>query len=1011
MTTYIARTKGYFGQAATITALKQMFDQVQSQPVCRLAYIEAPGGLGKSFLQVKLPELLGSPSALVSQPIDLSDPDTRSGNLLSNRVVEALKDDQRGVAGAFDPYQQALANYYADRGRLSAPEYERRRAELLNHLVNDLNRLAESRPLVLCMDTAEALISSAPEGWLQGLLRELNQDQIGEQRRILTNPSTINDFFDWFGAVIPNLKHALVVVCGRPVKQEKSFYGHLTSRPELAQKLQAERYDLKPLSRDELEKLLRDEWHGTGQPENKDIDEALKISDGYPLLATVYLELRRRSSRGDIAGIRDRSHFQRHLLENLLDPLAPRQPFTQQIVAYGLYALMHARRGLTAEQLKEFLRQYLGDAPLTAEEEAGLDMAVANLRFDAMVKYREESKLLLLHDEILMLLDQSRMSDTLDIRDQVQKYLVELAQTQLGAAEAQKHVPEGRSEYLRAMNNLIYYQLEKDPEEGYREHLRLTISLFNARERVLPLILRDEFWRWLSQPVSIAGTYEAAYTNRERLGRGGVRLELEDIQRDDAVWLIKYYVARGELEQAVLLGEKIKATITEAEDDYFTFDLFLTLGRAMVLRFDQEVVADASGDLLEAAVDLAFQAQTSKQPFFRGQWAYFHGVACTIAGYRWRTLFDFDRAARLYEDGRESFQLYARSPTQTMDVAEAVTQLESNLAFLQSKSGNSERAAQLMRAKINSPGFTALSLERQAISYNVASIIETERGNVRLAREHVKKAWELALMAGDRRIIAQVALQVGVARHEAMKLSHLIDHEADQYFRDAVSRFTMMDEKTSLREAELEYARYLRTCAIISKASNKIVDEQAFLELADTHLVAAFKALGADPVDKRLPTVPRAELRVERAFIYRLRDEGERARNALVEAEVTLRQLHPPPRTALTVASTICYEHGWTALRDGAPAEATRAFVAALAHARSFSPGHRSIRRFAELLTLYLPNLETETLKAMRSAADGTEPSQPLVAVEGLEQVWLQMWKESSGQVQDLLDDILYARR
>lgn len=1005
MTPYIARTKGYFGQVKTITALKQMFGEIQREAVCCLAYVEAPGGLGKSFLQVKLPDLLDSPNALVSQPIDLSDPETRSGNLLSTHVIESLGyrslrlNDLSAVTEPFGTYHEAEKNYYADLGRLNAEENERRRADLLDYFVSDLNDLAKSRPIVLCLDTAEALVSSAPEGQLLIILQELNQHQKLEQRRILKNPSTIDEFLEWFDAVMPRLKHVLIVVCGRPI--EKIFNYDLKSRLFTTKFYKAQYFKLEPLRHEEIANLLSNEWQGADKPEELDIDQALKVSDGSPLLATIYLEMRRRSNRSDIAAIQDRGQFQRYLLESLLDPLAPRAPFAQEVVAYSLYTLVHARRGLTAEQLKVFLRRYLGI--LTEEQEHDLVVAVDNLHLDAMVKYREENELLLLHDEIFVILDQSGISDTLDIRGQVQDYLIELAKTQFRATK-------DRSEYLRTMSNLIFYQIEKDPEKGYIEYLKLMIGLFNTGEYVLSLILRDDLWRWLSQPVSIAGRKKAAHTNRDRLGRGNVRLTIDEIQRDDAVWLVKYYMKRGELEQAVLLGQKIKETIVYAKDQYYNFDLSLALGQAMVRRFDQEVVADESEELLDKAVILAYKAQSSDQFFFQELWAYFHGLACTMAGYRWRTLFDFEQAAQFYERGRDSFRIYALNPKENLDVAEALTQLEINLAYVQGKSGNSARAAQLIRAKITARSFTDLSLGRQALSYNVASIVETERGDIWQAKDYVRKAWDLALRSENKRTIAQVALQVGVTCHEEMKLSNKLDRDAANYFRDAIKYFTEIEEMAFLREAELEYERYLRNCAIISRLLGRDDDMQTYLSDVKSHLDAAFEALSASPVDKQLPTIHRVELLVDRAFMHRLYGEYPAAHDQLADAEKTLRQLRPPPRTALIVASTICYEQGKLAIVANKPSEATNALIAAFAHAQSFSRLDYSIRRFWELINSILPDLETNALQSMFAVAADTQVSQPLLEGVVPKQMWIEIWEESRKQIRNLLDDIIYAR-
>lgn len=1010
MGSYIARTSGYYGQSQTIEALRRLFADIQREPVCRLAYIEAPGGLGKSYLQLKLADLLGLTSGLVSRPVDLSDPDTRTGNLLSNRVIESLI----GVAAAraedpqFATYWNAVTRYYKERAGLSAKNIEQARMRLREALVQDINALAQGRPLVICFDTAESLISPEPEGQLRSILRELNR---ATQDPLFKDPSTLNEFFTWFDTVIPNLKHVLVVICGRPVKTgQRTFYQHLMDRHYAEAAFHAADFTLTPLTRPELRTLLHQEWRSPEPPTDADLDEVLRVSEGYPLLATIYLDLRQRTHHGNIAGLQNRNDFQSYLLEHLLDPLAPRQPFIQQISAYCLYALVHARRGLTSAQLIAFLRQYLQSATLTPDQLSDLAQAVGQLQADAMVKYREESGLLLLHDEILMLLDQSGMSDTLDLRDSIQNYVISLARAQLNDAETRRHDRQDRSAHLRAMNNLIYYQLEQSPDDGYRQYLRLTISLFNARELTLPLILRDDLWRWLNQPVSVSGRSGSAYTNRDRLGRGAVRLEVEDIQRDDAIWLLKYYLIRGEHGQAVRLGEQLWGRIDPAVDDYYTYDLALTLGRAMVLRFDQEVATDNSDMLLAKAVRLAEEAQhQSKHPFFKERWAYFHGNACTMAGYRWRTLFDFDRAATLYEQARTSFLLYRSLPTRDLDVDEVLTQNEINLAFLLSKSGRSERAIQLIRARMNTPEFQSLSLERQALIFNIASIIEVDRANIRYAHNYVQQAWELALESGNRRTIAQVALQTGITRHELMKLSNILDLEAREYFRDAVNRFS--NENTSLREAELEYARYLRTCALIYKSDRDLARWQEFLDVADQHLERSQIALRTVSVAAQQPTIPLADIQIEQAFMQRLRGNHALAAERLAAARQTLLHLSPPPRTALITAGAWLYERGWNILEAHQIDLAIHTFVGALAHIRSFSAGHRSLRRFTDLLTQFLPDQTTSTLGQMQAVLEQPHTDPPLFADLVEEELWRSCWEESRTQIYTILEDILYARK
>jgi hypothetical protein len=152
-----------------------------------------------------------------------------------------------------------------------------------------------------------------------------------------------------------------------------------------------------------------------------------------------------------------------------------------------------------------------------------------------------------LHDEIYVLIDRGGYGEAMGVQERIYEFLIAVARDQYN------HATDALTRYT-ALSNLIYYELANHINTGYRQYIIATHRLFASKEIEQLVSLRDEFMRWLRAPA-----------NRDRLEKES-DLEFDEIARDDAVWLMKYYLSINNNKSAVDVGERTRGHFAEVID-------------------------------------------------------------------------------------------------------------------------------------------------------------------------------------------------------------------------------------------------------------------------------------------------------------------------------------------------------------------------------------------------------------------------------------------------------------
>lgn len=1022
----------YIGQQPTIDALHAALERVSvDTDHCHVLYLEGGGGQGKTFFLRQVPSLVDQQPAFIARIIDLADTQNRNGAFLEQTIIDGLRaDTDQPYRLAPDVLQPAFTGYYElreqlerDRDRLVGPAFDTRLAEVRAAFAEAMNQIALQRPVILRFDTAESLTGEPPEPELQELLASARRNASVELRF----PSALDLFFAWFSAVVPRLRRVLVLICGRPVPADWPDATLVGRCARLAQ-VTMQRLTLHPLNQQEIAEYLTDALPTFTPPQ---IDEAHRVSGGAPLLVASYVWLHM-TSRQPTFTPGNRNDFERHLITQVLNPIMPWASFPIKVLAYCLYVLAYARRGLTREQLEAFLAEQDLPAPhesFTNEERQQYADLIAHLGEVALVKERPQSGLLYLHDEVHRMIDEWQIADRMGLRGETLRYLRDLAvrehenRLRVPAAE-----PAERAALLVAISNRIFYELELDLSTGYTEYLLAQLRLFNNREYELPLLLRDEFWRWINLRASDSETEGRSYQPRrdQLTDAPPSQLHLKHLLADDLLWLLRHDLARNENQKVVVLGRQALSDFLPqySDDAYFYYDLKQIVAHALTLYHNQEVLYTGAEGHFHEALQIAQRvleepAGLPRQRFFRAYIKYFLGRTRTLLGYMYRTVQEFERAYAEYQVAYQNFQEFWNEgePARValyLPVSDEMAQIRINQVYVLAYLGDFDEAERLLIELRTAIRHGQISPVRQALIFNVSSILETQRNRPEAAEAFAKRARRLAASTGNQRVLAQVNYQLGIASHELLKHPpYLVDLSAEEYFRAAADFFRSANERTSLCDVLLDNARYLRTLAHNEgrKPNPDRVRMNDLLDRAQHLLDQADEAVSGDPPAGHI-TLPGVEIAVERAFILRLQHQRADALRVLDEAEDRIRR-HRLPRRALLMSATIAFERAWHKAQEHQPREFLQYLLISLVHCRIYARNDRTYLRFWEIirgdLNSYPPAFLANAQHILDHADHELPASRPALMVGPLdpdtfqryEEQWPGFWNEERQLLQN----------
>lgn len=1047
----------YIGQQPTIEALHAALERARvDEEHCHVLYLEAGGGQGKTFFLRQVPSLIDQQPAFIARIIDLADTENRNGAFLEQAIIDGLgasadRPDQPApdaLASAFAGYYKLREQLERDRDRLVGAAFDARWAEVRVAFAEALNQIALQRPVILRFDTAESLTGEPPEPELQALLASA-QNAAGIELRF---PSALDLFFAWFSTVIPRLRRALVLICGRPAPED---WPDATLRGRCARLAQVA---MQPLTLHPLNKQEIAEYLAEALPEVKpgQIDEAHRVSGGAPLLVASYVWLHMTSRQPRFTSD-NQSSFERHLITRVLNPVMPWASFPIKVLAYCLYVLAYARRGLTREQLGAFLAHHNLPAPhesFTDEERQQYADLIARLGEVALVKERPQSGLLYLHDEVHRMIDEWQIADRMGLRGETLRYLRDLAvREHENRLRERASAPAERAALLVAISNRIFYELELDLSTGYLEYLLAQLRLFNNREYELPLLLRDEFWRWINLRATNSETPGRSYQpRRDQLADAPPsQLHLRHLLADDLLWLLRHDLARNENQKVVALGRQALSDFLPqySDDAYFHYHLKHTVAHALTLYHNQEVLytgADgyfhealqiAERMLEEPAMHPAHLAQQEgelqmaerapeeatglpRRRFFRAYIKYFLGQTRTLLGYMYRTLQEFERAYAEYQVAYQNFEDFrgeSERVTLYLPVSDEMAQIRINQVYVLAHMGQFEEAERLLIELRTAIRHGRISPVRQALIFNVSSILEIQRNRPEAAEAFARRARSLVAGTGNERVLAQVNEQLGIASHELLKHPpYPVDPSAEEYFCAAAEFFRGANERTSLCEVLLNYARYLRTLAHNEsrKRNPDRIRMNNWLDRAVHALNQADEAVSGAGSAEHV-TLPAVEIIVERAYIERLQHKGREALSALERAEELIRS-NPLPRRALLVSATIAFERAWHEAEERQFQAFLRQLLVALVHCRIYARNDRTYLRFWQIIRGDLSTYPQDFLdraQAILDHADQELPALPPALMVGpldpktsqqYEEQWPGIWNEERQFLQNELE-------
>jgi tetratricopeptide (TPR) repeat protein len=628
--------------------------------------VEAPAGMGKTFLARDLGTRLGSPTGYEpartgkiawSGILDIYDPDTNSNQGIERRLIQALP--QRGFE--FDAYRDARDIYDAwFKGGVVGASLEEQRRKVESAFAEGLGEVAKSWRPVLAFDTVERLESAA----------DPTQQEMG--------------FFDdtasvmgWLLFQVARLRQGVVLFLGRKANR---FYEALErvvqqanqERPGLPP-IELHRVRLGSLDAEELEEFFRnrtERYPALRRLLTRDLTSLLaERTGGNPLLLDMALQALLET--GDPADIRRAlqasdglKEVERSLIETYMNRASPER---QTLLRY----LALARNGVFADLLRS-LEPRRADA-LIRELERMEELPFIKVREVSVAKPGSDERVgrrtCFLHDAMYTLCDEVLLTPVQAQRDS-QRILAwyeeriraeEEMRPRLG--RLQRPVPDPD-----LLVDSLFYRMRADPVAGYRWYLQQTSQAIRSAQTGLDMRLRDAMALFLVS-ASPEEEQEPGYSLSSPIDRENIRVlfpELfKDFRLDSAIHWVNRYTMRGKLEDARQIGE---GTLAVAEEMYRAdpqryalpmAELLLWYGQAVMYGYEipkaMEMYNRAIA-LIQETYAPTEQTLDGLDPFERWRLCLVLGRAYNNLGYtRWmylgqygRAIYDFRQAVRFF---------------------------------------------------------------------------------------------------------------------------------------------------------------------------------------------------------------------------------------------------------------------------------------------------------------------------------------------------------------------------
>lgn len=1007
----------YIGREPQKQTLLHWAQHIVDHDTSHALYFQADGGMGKTWLLRSSPDILHEavPHLIIARIVDFYNYESRTPDAIELKLIDGLKRTAGQwyrlpadeVETQFAEYHRIYAGYIRARERGGANQGEYTPTKLRETFIKAWNQLAERHPLILRFDTVETLYSPPPPP---------------EALISMASASTGADMvLDWIADVLPHLKHTLALFSGRPLLYQE------TNRHPFVERLQQLTLLAEPIQ--ELPAFTNPnvvidylEAHDVPVKEH-DIPHIMDITAGHPLLLTCYAETRRSELSLPpplpLPGAATaREEFENELIHTILNPMIHEDP-AQSTLVHCLHFLSYARRGIRRENLVTLFEMMGLEYDQRVIEKLSRVALVKEARTEPTVD-RTEGQLLLLHDEIHALIDQSGLASDLGYREPTLDYLASISKQQVQNNKHQAHSPA----LLKAMSDHLYYAMTFDIASGYRFYVVYMDWLLNERSIDEALVISEAFWGILNYRVLRNGKEEQPYHNE--LERS--QLTYDEIIHDEQVDQVQLLFARGQNNEAAALGEKLyrqfveqgvlppedqEITTTCLPQDQYLF-VELSISRASAIHNAKKTIgSERAANLFHRVITLLEQDDLIKDEFLRLRRDYFLGFAYMRRGFVRRQQQRYADAIADNERSRNAFRRYRDEPVadhpsglpaeQILNdhVTKDLAQVTNNMAYALALTGNFKRALRLSDEVLRQ--FVPLSSEYQkALFYNTNGRIHISAEDYKGASDPIGKAELIAEQSGIDRARGLVARARGQLERARMTAHGEPDPGIDIYYEQAAE--WLANEPDMQREVLYDWSGYVRDMAVLYRAQNNTTEaacyEQRALELLD-------QAIAKLPGE---PSMQLADHLESKVVIYRIKEQYDQATTLLDEAEAIIRTVKIQ-EYGQVVCGKIALQHSLILLyRDKHYWETLRLMATALARAYVFAKVHHDQAIFERIIKQHLRHIPAEELRRFKQES---ESEKLYVITEDLpyhkpnEQRWADAWEDSIAYINEVIGDRL----
>jgi hypothetical protein len=711
----------------------------------------------------------------------------------------------------------------AARAAGDSSEIRKQLENLLNSCADGLKKMSAERGLLLLFDTAEQFVYPG-------------------QKKVRFAPA-----WDWLKSWVGELQRGVVLFAGRPTANalfQQSSFSHLLHTPLSFFSPEESRAYLLAIA-ERWSQIKNDKFYFA----ENDIQRLHALSQGRPILLTIYLELK----MGDPLAFQDLSALQTETFEqNIIDYL-----LTQPELGETLKAAGRAPKGINPDLLSKIRGISVRD----------VKQALDGLKELSFVKTFPDDDRVFLHDEMYTLLKKYVYSD---VSDTVEGQIAAQAIYDYYKQEIKQKDQALKDTFARLTQEVGFGRLSESESnfvpkirslEASRQELKVEFVYYRLRHQAKKV----ERKAYLDDPIQ-AGLknyyrfgHEAAASNNDeiliplqieltnfwfRLADGNYwKPFIEGLLLVHEVWL-KVATGQSYLED-IPIHEKNLAAIPKLSTDQKTIlhTLLETwLGTGLV--FAKQPDYDSAEQLFTLSID-GIQNLSVDQ---RLQW--FKDVAISLA-HRQRAYMRRIRGA--FQDAINDFLVGLRY-SRAMDFYHEESTLRNDLGFAQMQSGLFQPAFENIWDGLQLRYKTAIG-HRIALSYSTLAQYYIAKGTYEEARQYARHSIRISEAVGFRRGLAFGNLAFAEATRRFAFSAQGPSNQAEylQQAKDAVEiavhLLEQLGEKARIIESKLEEACLYRDRVRIETEPFK---KKTWFERSNTQFLEVAKAAEEDGIKYRL---------------------------------------------------------------------------------------------------------------------------------------------------------------